>query len=167
MRFALAGAEVSSFRLHITTEVAMPLSISRWTALVGALAFLPMPLAAQVRADVNVHIGPRPRHEVVVVRRPPVRRVVVAPRVIVVDRMHDRGRGHRSDKWWRKHGYRPVTVYYTGGRYYDRRLDSRDRVRAVVVYERSGRYYRDWDDRYDRGDRYDRNDRYDRDQYER
>jgi hypothetical protein len=57
-----------------------------------------------------------------------------------------------------------VTVYYTSGRYYDRRFDSRDRVHAVVVYERGGRYYRDWDDRYDRGDR---DDRYDRDRYDR
>ena len=148
----------------ITAEVVMPLSISRWSALVGALAFLPMPLAAQVQADVNVHIGGRPRHEVVVVRRPPVRRVVVAPRVILVDRIHDRGRGHRSDKWWRKHGYRPVTVYYARGRFYDRRFDSRDRVRAVVVYERDGRFYRDWDDRHDRDGRYDRDSgyRYDR-----
>ena len=153
MRFALAGAEVSLFRLHITAEVVMPLSISRWSALVGALAFLPMPLAAQVRADVNVHIGPRPRHEVVVVRRPPVRRVVVAPRVIVVERIHHRGRGHRSASWWHKHGYRPVTVYYARGRFYDRRFDSHDRVRSVVVYERGGRYYRDWDDRLDRGGR--------------
>ncbi len=144
----------------------MPLSFSRWPAVVGALAFLPMPLLAQVRADVNVHIGPRPRPEVVVVRRPPVRRVVVAPRIVVVDRIHDRGRGRRSSNWWRKHGYRPVSVYYVNGRYYDRRFDTRDRVRAVVVYERGGRYYRDWSDRTDREDRQrrdDRNAQYDRD----
>jgi hypothetical protein len=55
-----------------------------------------------------------------------------------------------------------VTVYYTGGRYYDRRFDPRDRVHSVVVYERGGRYYRDWDDGYDR-DRYDRDSRYDYD----
>lgn len=140
----------------------MPLSISRLSAVIGALAFLPMPLLAQVRADVNVHIGSRPRPDVVVVRRAPVRRVVVAPRVVVVDRIHDRGRGHRSAKWWQKHGYRPTRVYYTGGRYYDRQFDSRDRVQVVVVYERGGRYYRDWDDRYDRQDRYDRYDRHDR-----
>lgn len=142
----------------------MPLSLPRQFAVLGALAFLPLPLAAQVRADVNVHIGSRPRPAVVVVRRAPARRVV-APRVIVVDRIHDRGRGVRSAKWWRKHGYRPMQVYYSDGRYYDRRFDSGSSVRVVFVYERDGRYYRDWDDRYDRGDqrdRYDRDGRYDR-----
>jgi hypothetical protein len=55
-------------------------------------------------------------------------------------------------------------VYYARGRFYDRRFDSRDRVRAVVVYERDGRFYRDWDDRHDRDGRYDRDSgyRYDR-----
>lgn len=140
----------------------MPLSMPRWSALIGALAILPMPLAAQVRADVNVHIGPRPRHEVVVVRRPPVRRVVVAPRVVVVDRIHDRGHGRRSANWWRTRGYRPVTVYYANGRYYDRHFDARGPVRTVVVYQKDGRYYRDWSDRHDRGrdGRYEHRDRY-------
>jgi hypothetical protein len=162
MRLALGEAEVSTIRHHNTVEVAMPLSLSRQLAVFGALAFLPLPLAAQVRADVNVHIGSRPRPEVVVVRRAPARRVV-APRVIVVDRIHERGRGVRSAKWWRKHGYRPMQVYYSDGRYYDRRFDSRSSVRVVVVYERDGRYYRDWDDRYDRNDGYYRDDHRDRD----
>lgn len=176
MRLALGEAEVSTIRHHNTVEVAMPLSLPRQFAVLGALAFLPLPLAAQVRADVNVHIGSRPRPAVVVVRRAPARRVV-APRVIMVDRIHDRGRGVRSAKWWQKHGYRPMQVYYSDGRYYDRRFDSRSSVRVVFVYERDGRYYRDWDDRYDRGDqrdrydrdgRYDRNDRQDRqDRYDR
>jgi hypothetical protein len=110
----------------------------------------------------------------------PVRSVVPArawPRVIVVARIdlggRGRGRGHAygrmDDRGWRASGYRPVTVYYVDGRYYDR-WDDRYRgrnVRQVVVYERGGRYYRDWDDqnydgRNDRYDRYDnRNDRYD------
>lgn len=95
------------------------------------------------------------------------------PRVIVVARIdlggRGRGRGYRraDERGWRAAGYRPVTVYYVDGRYYDR-WDDRYRghnVRQMVVYQRGGRYYRDWDDdRYDgRNDRYDgRNDRYDR-----
>jgi hypothetical protein len=96
----------------------------------------------------------------VVYRRPPVRRVVVveqAPRVLVVERARYRGQGE-----WRRFGYRPVTLYYVDGRYFDRSFD-RGGVRQVVVYERGGRYYRECerDDRYER-DRYDR-DRHDRD----
>lgn len=102
------------------------------------------------------------------------------PRVIVVARIdlggRGRGRGHAygraDDRGWRSAGYRPVTVYYVDGRYYDR-WDDRYRgrnVRQVIVYERGGRYYRDWDDngydgrndRYGQNDRYNQNDRYDR-----
>ena len=47
------------------------------------------------------------------------RRVVYyreAPRVLVVERVHY----HRHAKHWKRHGFRPVTVYYGNGRYYDR-----------------------------------------------
>ena len=98
--------------------------------------------------------------------------VIVVERVVLERRGKSRGQG-----WFRRHGYRPVTVYYADGRYYDRwdrRWDSRRygrySVREVVVYYRNGRYYRDWDDRdgryygrHDRDGRYDRDDRYDRD----
>jgi hypothetical protein len=130
--------------------------------------------AQQVLADVVLQSGPVAGHVVigdgystygrqrVVYRHPPVRRVVVvepAPRVIVVERARYRSQGE-----WRRFGYRPVTLYYVDGRYFDRSFD-RGGVRQVVVYERGGRYYRecDWDDRYER-DRYDR-DRHDHDRY--
>jgi hypothetical protein len=73
-----------------------------------------------------------------------------APRVIVVERV----RVHRHREYWARHGYRPVTLYYVNGRFYDRRVRGWD-AREVVVFERSGRYYRacdderrhhDWDD---------------------
>ena len=83
-------------------------------------------------------------------------RVVVTPRVvrhdagrdvIVVERTHvPRGQAHG---WWKKHGYREITVYYDGARYYSRRLESTG-FRAVVVYQREGKYYMadgDGDDR--------------------
>ena len=44
-----------------------------------------------------------------------------APRVIVVERV----RGHRQANYWARHGYRPVTLFYVDGRYYDRRLAGR------------------------------------------
>jgi hypothetical protein len=132
------------------------------------------PAAAQnIAADVLVRSGPVAGHVVVgdgystyrrpvviVHRRPVARRVVViehyAPRVVVVERLHR----HRSSRVWARHGYRPVTLYYIDGRYYDRWSDRWPRATEVVVYERGGRYYtsdcedrgrhydhdRDWDD---------------------
>ena len=77
----------------------------------------------------HVEVGAPPR---VVVRREPAREV------IVVERTHvPRGKAHG---WWKKHGYREVTVYYDGTRYYGRRLE-RTGLRAIVVYERGGKYY--------------------------
>jgi len=115
--------------------------------------------AQQVLADVVLQTGPVAGHVVigngystygrqrVIYRRPPVRRVVVvAPRVIVVERTrYDR----RAE--WTRFGYRPVYLYYVDGRYFERSFN-RAGVRQVVVYERGGRYYRecDPDDRYDR-----------------
>src|SRR6185437_11101233 len=69
-------------------------------------------------------------------------------------------------RWWRRGGYRVITVYSDGERFY-RRPFGRTVLRKVVVYERGGRYYinddqwrwhRDYHDRYVRGDRRD-NDR--------
>lgn len=148
----------------------------RSAIVVGSAAFAlllgasPASASAQTVVIANRSVY-RPVNQVV-----PVRRAVVKawPRVIVVARIdlggRGRGRGHaygRADaRGWRAAGYRPVTVYYVDGRYYDR-WDDRYRghnVRQMVVYQRGGRYYRDWDDdRYDgRNDRGDRNDRYDR-----
>lgn len=147
---------------------------------------LTVPLSAQsIAADVILHSGPIAGHISINDGYPtyyhrPVRRVVVvervAPRVIVVERFHGRGhgRGHGHGKHWKRHGYRPVTVYYVDGRYYDRYDRHHPRVRRIVVYERSGRYYRDWDDHHDRWDddrrddrpddrRHDRDDRWDDD----
>ena len=126
---------------------------------------LTAPLSAQqIAANVFVRGGPIAGHVVVengysTYRRPPVlvyrhpeaRRVVVeryAPRVIVVER----ARAHRHADYWARHGYRPVTLYYVDGRYYDRWVGGRG-VREIVVYEQGGRYYQDCDDHRDRDHR--------------
>ena len=109
--------------------------------------------AQNVAADVLVRSGPVAGHvvigdgystyrrPVVVERRPVARRVVVveryAPRVIVVEGVH----AHRSSRAWARHGYRPVTLYYLDGRYYDRWSDRWPRAAEVVVYQRGDRYY--------------------------
>jgi len=44
--------------------------------------------------------------------------------------------------WWNRPGYRVITVYYDGGRFYRHPFDRRP-FRKVAVYERGGRYYVD------------------------
>ena len=141
-------------------------------SLLTALVLAQPAHAQQVQADIVLRSGPVASRVVigngystygrqrVIYRRVPVRRVVlVAPRVVVVERARHHGQGH-----WRRFGYRPVTLYYVDGRYFDRDFN-RAGLRQVMIYEQDGRYYREWDerDRYDRYDRYDRDGRYDRD----
>jgi hypothetical protein len=89
----------------------------------------------------------RSQDRVVVIPPPRAVRHEAGRDVIVVERTHvPRGQAHG---WWKKHGYREVTVYYDGARYYSRRLESPG-FRAVVVYQRDGQYYMadaDGDDR--------------------
>lgn len=106
-------------------------------ALLLGLATVPLRAQTTVEGGVVIHSGPVTGHVEVgspppVVYREPVRGVIVVERVHVP-------RGHAYG-WWKKHGYRTITVYYDGSRYYGRRLERRG-LRAVVVYERRGRYY--------------------------
>jgi len=76
-------------------------------------------------------------------------RVVVTPppralrEAIVVERTHV-PKGHAYG-WWKQHGYREITVYYDGSSYYSRRLEPTG-FRAVIVYQRDGKYYLPADD---------------------
>ena len=74
--------------------------------------------------------------------------------VVVVERIKGR---HR---WWRKSGYRVITVYSDGTRFY-RRPFGRTVLHRVDVYERGGRYYIN-DDQWQRH-RHGDDDRYGRD----
>jgi hypothetical protein len=124
---------------------------------VGGLAFgillAAAPASAQVvQAGVAIRSGPVTGHVIVgepaVVYPSPWRVVVVeryAPPIVVVERIHA-PRGYAYG-WWRRYGYRPVAVYYGGGRYYQHWFDGRP-LRRVEVYERNGRYYR-WADNRD------------------
>ena len=110
---------------------------------------LTAPMHAQTRVEggVVVQSGPVTGHvEVgspapVVVYREPAREVVV------VERIHAPRR--HAYRWWKRHGYREVTVYSDGSRYYGRRV-RHPGLRALVVYELGGRYYLGDED----GDRY-------------
>jgi hypothetical protein len=102
-----------------------------------ALGLIATPLAAQSTAQQAAEILNAPAD-----RRPAPARVttVVIPQreIIVVERV----RGRHG--WWKKRGYRVVTVYYDGRRFY-RRPFGRAALRQVIVYERGGRYYVDED----------------------
>lgn len=107
------------------------------------LTLAAVPLHAQrVEAGVVVRSGPVAGHVVVrdgysTYQR--TRRVIERPHVVVVERVHR----HRHAHHWTRHGFRRVTLYHVGGRYYDRWIGHRHGVRRVVVWERDGRYYRD------------------------
>jgi hypothetical protein len=144
----------------------MRTSAVAWSLIAGFLSTA-VPLHAQrVEAGVVVRSGPVAGHVVIrdgysTYRRPTARRVVVVerPRIVVVERVHRHGRA----KHWTRRGYRPVTLYYWNGRYYDRYYDRwaghRDAVGTIVVWERDGRYYHDCDD--DRRHDYDGDRRHD------
>jgi hypothetical protein len=108
-------------------------------AIAVAVAFGAAPLRAQtVDAGVVVQSGP------VLIGEPPPVVVYEAPvrEIIVVEHIHvPHGNAHG---WWKKHGYRPVTRYYDGDSYYVRPYKGGAHLREVVVYEREGRYYDEW-----------------------
>jgi hypothetical protein len=114
----------------------------------GLLLTTPV-VAQEVAANIFIRSGPIAGRVVVdhgysTYRRPEARRVVVferrAPRALVVERV----RVHRHERYWLRHGYRPVTLFYVNGRYYDRWVPGRG-VREIVVYQRNGRYFDPWD----------------------
>jgi len=119
-----------------------------WSLIAGLTTAVPLQ-AQRVQAGVVVRSGPVAGHVVIgdgysTYRQPVVRRVVVVerPRIVAVERVHR----HRPAKHWSRRGYRPVTLYYWDGRYYDRRVRHRHGVHTIVVWERDGRYYHDCDD---------------------
>ncbi|HEU4699067.1 MAG TPA: hypothetical protein VFS40_07805 [Gemmatimonadales bacterium] len=123
-------------------------------SLVVGLTLLATPLVAQSGDRYSTYDRPVPHADPDGYATPPGRRVAprplprVAPRVVTVERAAPRGWARPV---WVQRGYRPVTIWYVDGRYYDRydpfweRGVRRVVVREVVVYERDGRYYRDWD----------------------
>ena len=126
-------------------------------SLLSGLVLAASPLKAQlVSADIAFRSGPVAAHVAVVdgysTYRP--RRVVYhreAPRIIVVEQVHFNRHGNH----WKRHGFRPVTLYYMNGRYYDRWNGQSRGMRRIVVYERGGRYYQACDRDHHRHNRHD------------
>jgi hypothetical protein len=95
----------------------------------GGILALAFGSGCSSRTQERVVVTPSPR---VVERRGPEREVIVVERAHVP-------RGHAYG-WWKQHGYREVTLYYDGTSYYSRQLEPTG-FRAVIVYQREGRYY--------------------------
>jgi len=123
-----------------------------------AISLLPSSVAAQVSGAVVINGGPVQGRiavgEPVFVPRPVIiyqpvrgRRVEVAryaPQVVYVERGH--GRNGKSARWYQKHGYRPVTLFYSQGRYFTQVFSARGyrggpQFFAVTAWERHGRFY--------------------------
>jgi hypothetical protein len=128
----------------------------RATILAGGIAAMLGLAGAQLHAQttveggVVVQSGPVTAHVEVGQPAPPPEVVYVEParEVIVVE--HSHVPGGRAHGWWKKHGYRQVTVFYDGERYYAHRVAVRRPLREIVIYQRGGRYY-EWvdDDRHE------------------
>ena len=116
------------------------------------------PAAAQVSGVVVVDGGPVRGQITVgepVFAPPPIviyqpvrgRRVEVAryaPQVVFVERGH--GRHGKSARWYQRHGYRPVTLFYSEGRYFNLIYANPGYRRGgyfipVTVWVRGGRFY--------------------------
>ena len=82
--------------------------------------------------------GSSKNQEVVVTPPPRAERREHARQVIMVERTHV-PKGHAYG-WWKQHGYREVTVYYDGTRYYSGEVATKG-FQAVIVYQREGKYY--------------------------
>lgn len=144
----------------MSANIRRPLAASFFGSAIAfvAVSISPAPVAAQVSGAVIINSGPvRGRiavGEPVFVPRPVIiyqpvrgRRVEVAryaPQVVYVERA--RGRHGKSARWYQKHGYRPVTLFYSQGRYFTQVFSARGyrggpEFIAVTAWERHGRFY--------------------------
>jgi hypothetical protein len=124
----------------------MRVRLMGWTALLLGLSAAPL-RAQNVEAGVVVQSGPVSGH-VEVGSPPPVVVQEQPARVIVVEHIRV---VHDDDDWWKEKGYRRITLYWDGDTYYTRRFEGGRPLRAVVVYERGGRYY-EWSERHEHHD---------------
>lgn len=141
------------------------MSLRPSVVLLALTLLVPITLPAQrVTADIAVGSGPVAGRIIIgdpayshggIERRSAPRYRPATREVIVI-------RAHRGQGWYRRHGWRPIRVWYDAPRriyYHDRPVHASRGLRLVVVYERDGRYV--WDDRDgdwrddDRRDRYD------------
>ncbi len=144
----------------MSSSIRRPLAVSLFGSAFAlvALSTFTRPAAAQVSGAVVINSGPVQGRiavgEPVFMPRPVIiyqpvrgRRVEVAryaPQVVYVERGH--GRHGKSVRWYQRHGYRPVTLFYSQGRYFTQVYAARgyrwgSQFIAVTAWERRGRFY--------------------------
>ncbi len=144
----------------MSAKIRRPLAVSFCSSafVLAGLLISSTPATAQVSGAVVINSGPvRGRiavGEPVFVPRPVViyqpvggRRVAVAryaPQLVVVERGH--GKNGKSARWYQRHGYRPVTLWFSQGRYFTQAFAARGyrggpQFIPVTVWERHGRFY--------------------------
>jgi hypothetical protein len=127
--------------LVVTSSVTSPAPASAQVS--GAVVINGGPVQGQIAVGEPV-FAPRP---IIIYQPVRGRRMEVAryaPQVVFVERGH--GRNGKPDSWYGRHGYRPVTLYYSQGSYFtliyaDRGYRRGGYFRPVTVWERGGRYY--------------------------
>jgi hypothetical protein len=147
---------------NIRRPLATSLLVSAFTLF--ASAFISTPAAGQVSGAVIINSGPvrgqiavgepgyAPR-PVIIYQPVRGRRMEVAryaPQVVFIERGH--GQYGKPSGWYQRHGYRPVTLFYSEGQYFTQVYAVRGYRWApqfvpVMVWERGGRFYlpAEWD----------------------
>jgi hypothetical protein len=159
IRRPLAASLVSSAFVLLATSTS-PTSVAAQVS--GAVVVTSGPVQGRIAVGEPV-FAPRP---VIVYQPVRGRRVEVAryaQQVVFIERGH--GRNGKSARWYQRHGYRPVTLFYSEGRYFDLIYANRSYRRGglfipVTVWERGGRFYLSAEaspDRYGYSSSYDRN----------
>lgn len=138
----------------MSAKLRRPLAASLYSSafLFVGLLLSSSPVAGQVSGVIVVNSGPvrggiAVGEPYVVYQPVSGRRVAVAryaPQVVVVERGH--GKYGKSARWYQRHGYRAVTLWYSQGRYFTRVYAARGyrwgpEFVAVTVWERNGRFY--------------------------
>jgi len=139
-RRPLVASLVSSAFVLLATS-ASPTSVAAQVS--GAVVVTSGPVQGRIAVGEPV-FAPRP---IVIYQPVRGRRVEVAryaPQVVFVERGH--GRHGKSTRWYERHGYRPVTLFYSEGRYFTLIYADRGYRRGgyfvpVTVWQRGGRYY--------------------------
>jgi hypothetical protein len=140
IRRPLAASLVSSAFVLLATSTS-PTSVAAQVS--GAVVVTSGPVQGRIAVGEPV-FAPRP---VIVYQPVRGRRVEVAryaPQVVFVERGH--GRHGKSARWYERHGYRPVTLFYSQGRYFTLIYADRGYRRGgyfvpVTVWQRGGRFY--------------------------
>ena len=140
IRRPLAASLIGSALTIVSSTI---LATSASAQVSGAVVISSGPVRGQIAVGEPVYV-PRP---VIIYQPVRGRRMEVAryaPQVVFIERGH--GRYGKPAGWYQRHGYRPVTLFYSEGQYFTQVYAVRGYRWApqfvpVMVWERGGRFY--------------------------